>query len=82
MRTPLALLRFLGKALLSAAGVAIFGDIADFLLDVGPDIVKDVWDWWDPGRNEDDKRAELEALARLPAPEAHAAAARVVEDPG
>jgi hypothetical protein len=80
MRTPLALLRFLGKALLHAAGVAILGDVADFILEVGPDIVKDVWDWWDPGRDEDDKRAELEALARLPAREARAAATLVVDE--
>src|SRR5262249_35100938 len=45
-----------------------------------PDIVKDVWDWWDPGRDEDDKRAELEALARLPAREARAAATLVVDE--
>src|SRR5262245_21393618 len=66
MRTPIVLLRFFGKALLNAAGLGVVGDVADFILDVLPEVVKDVWDWWGPDREPALKLAELEALADAP----------------
>jgi serine/threonine protein kinase len=80
MRTPKALLWFIAKAILHAAGVAVIGDIADFLIDVGPDVVKDVWDWWSPARTPEARAAELAALAAAPDTAAAAVVAAVVND--
>jgi hypothetical protein len=77
LRTPIALLWFIGKALLSAAGGAVIGEAADFLIDVVPDMVRDVWDWWNDGRDEAEKQAELEFLARAPERELRLAAEEV-----
>jgi hypothetical protein len=77
LRTPIALLWFIGKALLSAAGGAVIGDVADFLIDVVPDMVRDVWDWWNEGRTEAEKQAEVAFLAGAPERELHLAAEEV-----
>jgi serine/threonine protein kinase len=80
MRTPLVLLRFFGKALLNAAGLGLAGSVADFVLDVLPEVAKDVWDWWAPDRDPAGSRAELEALAQAPPHVVLGAARQVVDE--
>src|SRR5262245_32378694 len=80
MRTPFVLLRFFGKALLNAAGLGVVGDAADFLLDVLPEVVKDVWDWWGPDRDPAASQAELEALASASPADVLQAAVRIVDE--
>ncbi len=80
MRTPVALLRFFGKALLNAVGLGLAGDIADFVFDVMPDVVRDLWDLWGPDGNPAQSHAELEALAKASPEEVRKAAAQVVDE--
>jgi hypothetical protein len=67
MRSPLAFLRFVAKAALNAVG---FGVAGDFAVDVLPDMARDVWDWWGKDTPPEQLRQEVQALAKLPDPEA------------
>src|ERR1700736_6246337 len=64
MGTPVALLRFVGKALLNTAGAGLAGE---FPVEVLPEVVKDVWNWWSQDRSEAERHAEVEALVQAPA---------------
>jgi hypothetical protein len=61
MQTPPVLLKFIGKAALNAVGAGLLGDL---LVDALPAIAQDAWDYWHRERSEEDRRAELEAIAR------------------
>jgi eukaryotic-like serine/threonine-protein kinase len=68
MRTPLAVLKFVARAALSAVGAGVVGD---FALEVLPDVARDVWQWWGRGHREEELRAEVQAIAALPDDEIH-----------
>jgi serine/threonine protein kinase len=77
MHTPLALLRFVAKALLNAAGGGVAGE---FAVEVLPELAQDVWGWWcrEPGagRFHDD----IESLAQAPRAEVTAAVTAIVAE--
>src|SRR5262249_6968239 len=77
METPVALLKFVGKALLSAAGVGIVGE---FVAEVLPDMARDVFRWWARERSPAQRRAEVEALAQAPAADVRRAADQVARE--
>src|SRR5947209_2050700 len=80
MRTPHALLRFIAKALLNAVAGGIAGEVFDFMLEVLPDMARDVHDWWGVGRDEGERRAELEDLAQASHGDLRPCVARIVEE--
>lgn len=61
MRTPFLLLKYVGKALLNVVGGGIASDL---LVETLPEIAKEVWDLWSKDRNEQQRRAEVEAIAQ------------------
>ncbi len=63
MDTPNGLLKVIAKAALNAVGGGVAGEI---LVEVLPDIAKDVWAWWSKDRDEAGRKADLEALAQTP----------------
>jgi hypothetical protein len=75
MRTPLAFLRFVAKAALNAVGFGVAGDFAVELL---PEMVRDVWDWWGKGHAPAELRAEVQAVAQVGDEEARRLAAEAV----
>jgi formylglycine-generating enzyme required for sulfatase activity len=66
VRTPAALVKFIARAAMNAAG---FGIVGDFAIDVLPNMARDVWAWWGKDRSEAERRADLESLAQMPAGE-------------
>jgi serine/threonine protein kinase len=70
--------KFIAKAPINAA---TFGLAGDFAIDVLPDVARDLWAWWAKDQSEPERRADLEALAQVPADqmrrEAEAAVAEV-----
>jgi eukaryotic-like serine/threonine-protein kinase len=64
MRSPLAFLRFVAKAVLNAIGFGVGGD---FAVEVLPEIAKDVWERWGKDRTEAQRRADVQALVQTPA---------------
>jgi WD40 repeat protein len=64
VRTPIGLVKFVAKAAINAAG---FGVAGDFAIDVLPEMARDVWAWWGKDRSDAERRADLEALAHMPA---------------
>ncbi len=77
MRSPLALLRFFAKAALNAVGGGVAGD---FVVEVLPDMARDVWNWWGKDRPEQELRAEVQQIAQLTPAEAEQQAAQVVRE--
>jgi formylglycine-generating enzyme required for sulfatase activity len=77
MHTPVALLRFVGKALLNTAGAGLAGE---FMVEVLPEVVKDVWTWWSRERDESQRRAEIEALVLAPPDELRQTVSRLVNE--
>lgn len=74
---PLHLLMCLGKALLRNAGNAVgFGWAGDVVVDVGDE----VWNEWKRRNNEEQRRAELEAIVRMAAEEFRKQVAEVVRE--
>jgi hypothetical protein len=63
MEAPSALLRFIAKASLNAIGFGMAGDAA---VEVRPGVCRDVWGWWSKDRSDEQRRAEVEALAKTP----------------
>jgi formylglycine-generating enzyme required for sulfatase activity len=63
METPYGLLRVIAKAALNAVGGGVAGDV---LVEILPDIGKDVWAWWSKDRDEAGRKADIEALAQMP----------------
>ena len=61
MRTPLVLLKAIGKAVLNYAGGGVLGDI---LIDALPEIANNAWDEWSKVEDAKERRAELEAVAQ------------------
>ncbi len=61
MHTPLALLKFVAKALGNALGGGVAGDV---LVEVLPAVARDVWGWWHKDTTAEQRRAEVEALAQ------------------
>jgi serine/threonine protein kinase len=80
MRTPLALLKYIAKALLNAVGGQLLGDAVDFILDVLPEMAHDVQEWWGRDRNAEQRRAEIEALARAHVAQLRQAVSEAVEE--
>lgn len=61
MHTPFAFLRFVGRAVANALGAGLAGD---FLIDVLPEVAKDVWAWWGRDRKLEDCCADIQAVAQ------------------
>jgi len=76
-KTPVALLRFVGKAALNAAGGGVLGD---FCIEVLPEFFVDIWASWSREKDEQGRRAELEALASAAAGEVREAVSAVVDE--
>jgi formylglycine-generating enzyme required for sulfatase activity len=66
MHTPAALLKFIGRAALNAAGLGLAGE---FVADVLPEMARDVWAWWSHASDPAQRCAEVEALVQAPAEE-------------
>ena len=77
MKTPLALLKFVAKALGNALGGGVAGDL---LVDVLPAVAKDAWEWWSKDRTAEQRRAEVEALAQAGMAEVQQQAAFIVQE--
>ena len=61
MRTPLVLLKAIGKAVLNCVGGGVLGDI---LIDALPEIADNAWNEWSKEKDVKERRAELEAVAQ------------------
>ncbi len=66
MRSPSVLLKSVARAALNFVGGGFAGEVA---LELVPNIARDVWEWWGKGKSESERRAEVEALAQVPAAE-------------
>lgn len=77
MQAPNALLKFIGKAALNAVGGGLAGDL---VIDVLPEVAKDVWGWWGKKRTPKQRQADVEALVQAPPQEVQLAVAEVVEE--
>lgn len=77
MRTPFILLKFVGKAFLQVSGGGL---LSEFATDVLPALADDVMAWWKEDTSEDERRAELEALAQTPQAEIQQAIQQVVRE--
>jgi formylglycine-generating enzyme required for sulfatase activity len=77
MKLPLALLKIIGKAVLNAVGGGFAGDL---FVDVLPDAAQEVWKWWRKDLTPEERREEVEALARAPAADVQAAVQQVVAE--
>ena len=78
MRSPVALLRFIAKAVINAAAGGL--PIGDFLIDVVPEIGRDAWGAWGGSRTEVERRAEIEAVVLIPDSEAPSLAEKVAAE--
>ena len=75
--TGLSLLKHLGKALVRQIGNGLgFGVLGDVLVGCG----EEVWEEWRHEKNEAQRRAELETIARMAARDAHAEVLAVVRE--
>jgi hypothetical protein len=77
MSVPLAFLKFVAKAALNAVGFGLGGE---FVVEVLPEVAKDVWEWWGKGRPDGQLRDELEEVAQLPPAEGRRQAEQAVAE--
>ncbi len=78
MHAPIAFFRFIAKAVIDVAAGGL--PVGDFIVDVLPEIGRDVWDAWAGPRTEAERRAEVEAVVLIPDSEAPSLAAEVVAE--
>ena len=62
MRTTLALLKYLAKALANALPGGPL--VADLFIEVLPEVAKDAWEWWSKDRRAEERKADVEAIAQ------------------
>ncbi len=72
--TPFALMRFVAKAALNVAGFGVAGELVEVL----PDVARDVWEWWGKNKKAAQLQAEVKEVAQLSAAEARQQAEMVV----
>lgn len=77
MRTPLNLLKVVAKALGNAIGGGIAGDL---IVEVLPGVAQDAWEWWAKDRSEEQRRAEVEAIAQAGTNGVRDQAAEIVQE--
>ena len=77
MRTPLVLLKAIGKAALNYVGAGVLGDI---LVDALPEIANNAWDEWSKEKDAKERRAELEAVAQATGKQLAEAVEQVVRE--
>src|SRR5262249_22646347 len=75
MSLPFAFLKIVGKGVLNAVGGGFVGDV---LVDVLPEVAQDVCAWWKKDRTPEQRRGDVEALARAPEAEVRAAVDEIV----
>jgi tetratricopeptide (TPR) repeat protein len=78
MRSPIAFLRFIAKAVINAAAGGL--PVGDFLVDVMPEIGRDAWDAWSVSTTEDERRSEIEAVVLIPDSEAPLLAEKIAAE--
>ena len=78
MRTPLVLLRAIGKAVLTVMGPA--GVLGGIVIDAVAEIANNVWDAWGKGKSDEVHRAELEAVAQATGEEICEGIAEIVQE--
>jgi formylglycine-generating enzyme required for sulfatase activity len=59
--TPFALMRFVAKAALNVAGFGVAGELVEVL----PDVARDVWEWWGKNKKAGELQAEIKEVAQL-----------------
>jgi formylglycine-generating enzyme required for sulfatase activity len=70
MRSPIAFLKCVAKALVKHVGNAVgFGIAGEFLVEIAPEIVGDIWESWGKNKKEAERREEIEAVAQAAAKE-------------
>ena len=77
MRTPLILLKAIGRAVLNFVGGGLLGDI---VFEALPEIANNVWDEWSKEKTVAERRAELEAVARATGEELRAGIEEIVQE--
>jgi serine/threonine protein kinase len=77
METPFMFLRFIGKSALAAVGA---GALSELLLEVVPNVAKDVWEGWAKRRDEKRIRAEIQKMASASSAEVREAVGAVVKE--
>jgi hypothetical protein len=77
MRSPLAFLKFAARAALNAGGFGVAGDL---VVDVLPDVARDLWSLWGQDTPAEQLHQEVQAVARLADAEARQQAARAVAE--
>jgi formylglycine-generating enzyme required for sulfatase activity len=89
MNRPVALLKFIGQAALDTGGrkpgtasprPLFFSPTGEVVIDLLPEVVKDVWSSWSEARGELERRAELEALIQISFEEIGEIVAEVVKE--
>jgi formylglycine-generating enzyme required for sulfatase activity len=73
--TPFALLKFVARAALNVAGFGVAGEI---VVDVLPEMARDVWDWWGKNKKPAELHAEVMEVAQLTPAEARQRAEEIV----
>src|SRR5947209_6251732 len=77
MRTPLILLKVIGKAVLNCVGAGVLGDI---VIDAVPEIANNVWDERGKKKTVDERGAELGAVAQATGEEMREGIEEIVQD--
>ncbi|HEY7426876.1 MAG TPA: bifunctional serine/threonine-protein kinase/formylglycine-generating enzyme family protein [Gemmataceae bacterium] len=75
--TPFALMKFVARAALNAAGFGVAGELA---VDVLPEVARDVWNWWGKDQKPAELQAEVKEMAQLKPAEARRQAEQVVAE--
>src|SRR5581483_7498265 len=76
MDMPPALLQCIGKAVLQSAAGSLLGE---FAVEVLPEIAQDAWKSWSSGRDADELRADVEAVAQAEPEDVRSWAEEVLE---
>src|SRR5689334_21254794 len=81
MPLPWHFLMAAGKAIVKYCGNAVgFGIAGDLLAEFGFPIVEDIWDGWGKKKNDEERRAEIEAVAQAAAKEVVQQVAEIVQE--
>src|SRR5439155_4018181 len=77
MRSPSAFFKFVAKAALNVACFVVAGD---FIVEVLPNMARDLWEWWGKRASQEQRRQEVEAVGQLTDAAAQGHAVEVVDE--